>query len=94
MDAASVVLIVLAAIAVTGAVLFVLAAALQQVRGRRLPRFPLPRLLRKPSREFQPRGDDRRRNEVRVVFPARINGQLVKEDRRKEERRKAPDDSR
>lgn len=91
MDAASVALIVIIAGVVIAAVILVLVAALQQSRGARVPRLPLPRLLRKPSRDFQPRAGDRRRSTQRIVFPARINGQLIREDRRKGERRKGTD---
>jgi len=84
---AGLVLIFLAAAVPLGLAVYVLYAAIDQSLTGRMRQLPLPRLGRGRRALFRS-GRDRRRNNDTIVFPAKINGKLVREDRRKGERRR------
>ena len=86
----SVVLVVLVGCGVLGATLFVIAAAAQQFFRGQVSRLPLPRFVRRSPRGIRRNGFDRRQNPHRITFPASINGRLIREDRRRGERRRRP----
>jgi len=81
-------LILLAAVVPLGLALYVLYAAIDQSLTGRMRQLPLPRFGRGRKALYRS-GLDRRRNDDTIVFPAKINGQLIREDRRKGERRRA-----
>jgi hypothetical protein len=86
----SVVLVTLLACAVCGVALFVMAAAAQQFLRGQVSRLPFPRLTRRAPRGVRRNGFDRRQNPHKITFPATINGRLIREDRRRGERRRRP----
>ena len=87
---ASVVLVTLLALAVCGAAVFVMAAAAQQFLRGQVSRLPFPRFTRRAPRGVRRNGFDRRQNPHKIAFPATINGRLIREDRRRGERRRRP----
>jgi hypothetical protein len=85
---AGLVLILIAATVPLGIALYVLYAAIDQSLTGRMRQLPLPRLGR-GRRALYRSVPERRRSNDTIVFPAKINGRLIREDRRKGERRRA-----
>ncbi|MHA7816365.1 MAG: hypothetical protein ACX93N_07815 [Pseudohaliea sp.] len=85
---ASVILVILIGAAVVGLAVFVMAASAQQFLRGRVSRLPLPRFTRTNPRGLRRTGFDRRQKPQKISFPVTINGRLIREDRRRGERRR------